>query len=442
VYIHGGGFAANSAALYPGDQLAQDSKAVVVVINYRLSYQGFVVFTPLLEENDGVVNYGLTDQQLALEWVQDNIEEFGGDKKNVLIFGNSAGGMSVLMHYTFPSSEKLFKVGIAESAGPWDYITAANAARNNDPRAARFGCYNNATATVNITCLRAVPIKDFYTVGWSGSQPVVDKLFTGSVAVSFSKKSTMEKAGRKENPIIIGHALYEGNQFAYLALRIVKNVSVPTLDCNFTQFVGILYNSLPFTTNVTNGIAQYYSSFKNGTNFYVPLREALGDFGIKCGNIRTALNGVKGLDKNVYNYYFTHNTESWRFTRLNATHTVEIPYLFRTNGTIFETKFTTAEKKLSDRLAKFSDNLQNIGRPTKNEKKWPALKKSGEESTYTWDLKSEKIDIDIPASCEVYWNAVVDNVVTRSSQAASTDYNKFKHQTGADRELGSMFGYA
>jgi hypothetical protein len=90
VFIHGGSFNAGSGGVaangpdYRGNDIAAQSGAVVVTINYRLSILGFLAAPALDAENaQGVSsNYGLQDQQEALRWVQRNIAQFGGDPNN------------------------------------------------------------------------------------------------------------------------------------------------------------------------------------------------------------------------------------------------------------------------------------------------------------------------------------------------------------------------
>jgi hypothetical protein len=90
VHIHGGGFVAGSGN---GDNslLASTGHEVVVSLNYQLGIFGFLA-DKALGPNSG--DYGLQDQQAALRWVQSNIAQFGGDPKNVMIYGESAGGSS------------------------------------------------------------------------------------------------------------------------------------------------------------------------------------------------------------------------------------------------------------------------------------------------------------------------------------------------------------
>jgi para-nitrobenzyl esterase len=108
-YIHGGGFRFGSGRDYYGTQLAIRGNVVVVSFNYRVNYLGFTYI------DDYTANVGLLDQILALQWVQDNIQLFGGDPGNVTIFGNSAGGMAVSTLLAIPRARGLFHRVIAQS---------------------------------------------------------------------------------------------------------------------------------------------------------------------------------------------------------------------------------------------------------------------------------------------------------------------------------------
>lgn len=118
VWIHGGAFQIGNgiASAYDGTRLALKG-AVVVTFNYRLGHLGFFAHPALeREERGGPVNFGLLDQIAALQWVQRNITEFGGDPGNVTIFGQSAGAMSVLALFASPLAANLFHKGVAQSA--------------------------------------------------------------------------------------------------------------------------------------------------------------------------------------------------------------------------------------------------------------------------------------------------------------------------------------
>ncbi|KAK8391303.1 hypothetical protein O3P69_017135 [Scylla paramamosain] len=111
VFIHGGAFKIGSAMNSATPSPLMQKDVVVVSMNYRLGALGF------LSTGDSVLpgNLGLKDQTLALQWVQDNINELGGDPKQVTIFGISAGGVLSHLHILSPSSEGLFQRAILQS---------------------------------------------------------------------------------------------------------------------------------------------------------------------------------------------------------------------------------------------------------------------------------------------------------------------------------------
>ncbi|XP_016325037.1 fatty acyl-CoA hydrolase precursor, medium chain isoform X4 [Sinocyclocheilus anshuiensis] len=123
VWIHGGGLAVGSASVYDGSVLSAYQDVVVVLIQYRLGLLGF--FSTGDERAPG--NYGFLDQVAALQWVQENIDSFGGDPGSVTIFGGSAGGISVSTLILSPLASGLFHRAIAESGTAlWDGLVMGN----------------------------------------------------------------------------------------------------------------------------------------------------------------------------------------------------------------------------------------------------------------------------------------------------------------------------
>jgi para-nitrobenzyl esterase len=118
VWIHGGAFYVGSGALplFNGDYLAS-SGAVVVTINYRLGRLGFLAHPELSKEQGFSGNYGLLDQIAALQWVQRNIAQFGGDPDCVTVFGQSAGSISGSVLMASPLARGLFHRVIGQSGG-------------------------------------------------------------------------------------------------------------------------------------------------------------------------------------------------------------------------------------------------------------------------------------------------------------------------------------
>ncbi|WP_304234442.1 carboxylesterase/lipase family protein [Jiulongibacter sediminis] len=125
VWIYGGGFTGGSASSPQNYGHSLNKNGVLLVnINYRLGRMGFFAHPALSEEHPDEYkgNYAFMDQIAALQWVQKNIEAFGGDPDNVTIFGFSAGGVSVHSLLTIPSAEGLFHKVISHSGGGRDGV--------------------------------------------------------------------------------------------------------------------------------------------------------------------------------------------------------------------------------------------------------------------------------------------------------------------------------
>jgi para-nitrobenzyl esterase len=102
VWIHGGAFVSGESDDYDPDRLV--ARAIIVVtLNYRLGYLGFLAVSALDAEPHTHVNYGLLDQQFALRWTRANIAAFGGDPARTTVFGQSAGGSSVFAQLLSPA---------------------------------------------------------------------------------------------------------------------------------------------------------------------------------------------------------------------------------------------------------------------------------------------------------------------------------------------------
>ena len=118
VWFHGGGFRAGSGQeliSYDGTNLARDHGVVVVTLNHRLNVLGFLDLSAYGARYAHSGNVGMMDIVKALEWVRDNIANFGGDPSNVTIFGQSGGGGKVSTIMAMPSARGLFNKAIVQS---------------------------------------------------------------------------------------------------------------------------------------------------------------------------------------------------------------------------------------------------------------------------------------------------------------------------------------
>jgi para-nitrobenzyl esterase len=123
VWLHGGGFTAGSSVelpSYDGENLSRKGDVVVVSLNHRLNVLGFLDLSAYGEKYKHSADAGLADIIIALQWIKNNIAQFGGDPDNVTIFGQSGGGGKVTCLMSSPAAKGLFHKAIVESGS---YLT-------------------------------------------------------------------------------------------------------------------------------------------------------------------------------------------------------------------------------------------------------------------------------------------------------------------------------
>lgn len=175
-YIPGGAWVggSNSVENYNGEYLASQG-VVFVSVNYRLGIFGWLGSDVLEAEdsNGSTGNYGFTDILKALEWVQNNIAAFGGDPKNVTLYGGSAGGNLIDLLMVSPKAEGLFQRAVSMSY-PIDMISPA---WDKDFKKSHGNQVMPDAETLEK--LRAMPVKDLYRVdgmleAYAFSGPTID----------------------------------------------------------------------------------------------------------------------------------------------------------------------------------------------------------------------------------------------------------------------------
>jgi para-nitrobenzyl esterase len=219
VWLHGGSFNTGSARMkiYNGANLAKQG-VVVVTLNYRLGYLGFFGHPLLTEEaraeNVPTANFGLLDQLAALEWVKRNIASFGGDPSNVTLFGESAGGISVLALMTAPSARGLFQKAIIQSGGGrWVAPTLTKrsgrflAAHDYGLKAARAFGFKSENALTGLRSKGWQQIREALSAvpELADQVPFLDgQLLTEQIEPAFAQGS------QAHIPLIVGANSYEG----------------------------------------------------------------------------------------------------------------------------------------------------------------------------------------------------------------------------------------
>lgn len=153
VFLHGGN--SGSGSQYDPRRITGQGDVIVVTINYRLGALGFLRHDSLSDPYAG--NFALADQQAALRWVRGNIGAFGGDSRNVTLWGESYGGFSVCAQLASPAARGLFDKAVVQSASCGNnLVTRAEADRRGRQAVESLGC---AEASDVAACLRALPVE-------------------------------------------------------------------------------------------------------------------------------------------------------------------------------------------------------------------------------------------------------------------------------------------
>ena len=223
VWIHGGAFVFGSGSQpdYSGVSFAKQG-VILVTVNYRLGRLGFFAFPGLSKEHpeEPKGNYAYMDQIAALQWVQQNIAAFGGDPQNVTIFGESAGGVSILSLLSIPAAKGLFSKAISESGGARDGVLTGRPINKenadiNYPVSAetmgvnfakRYGI--DGTDADALAKLRALSVAEIVDGGQETAGPGGPPTYSGPILDGKLVVETAEsafKAGRQAKvPLLIG----------------------------------------------------------------------------------------------------------------------------------------------------------------------------------------------------------------------------------------------
>ncbi|KAE8752521.1 Carboxyl/Cholinesterase 03 [Frankliniella occidentalis] len=215
LWLHSGDFQTGATSLWDGSVLAVRQKVIVVTAAYRLNILGF--FTTL--DGNAPGNWGLWDQVAAIDWVQSKIAAFGGNRKNITLFGHGAGGVSVGLHVISPMSDG-FQAAIAMSGSATTPPDSSSGGVAREERstveairklAERFYC-RPSTADV-VSCMRNVqPVQVLVEAALQFTKylPVVDSKYN-NVSQPFlsDKPATMLEMTPKGTPLMVGYTDHE-----------------------------------------------------------------------------------------------------------------------------------------------------------------------------------------------------------------------------------------
>jgi para-nitrobenzyl esterase len=226
VYVHGGGFDSGSGyAVLGGTGLAVEEDVVVVGVNHRLNVFGFLHLAELDESFADSRNVGMLDLVLALQWLQENIARFGGDPRNVTIFGESGGGMKISTLMAVPEAVGLFHKAIVQS-GPGLTAIPADVAGRNAERLL-------ASCDAKPGDLLAMPAAQLFDA-WRAAKVPMGPVIDGHV-LPRAPFDPDAPASAADVPLLIGHTLDEVAIFLHFvddaSLMAANPVPAPIRQC-------------------------------------------------------------------------------------------------------------------------------------------------------------------------------------------------------------------
>ena len=378
VFIHGGGNQQGGASqttggtqLYSGKNMAERGNAVIVTIQYRLGPLGFLVHPGLDTENvnGSSGNYAVLDQILALKWVQNNIEHFGGDPNKVMIFGESAGGVNVGNLLTTELATGLFQRACIQSAAP--SINSYHDSRNKGIAFVdRFT--TTGTEIEKITHMRSLPadsLIQFETAPMKGGlvqqnwQPVVDNFVFKDFPTRIVQSGNFNKV-----PLIIGS---NADEASLTAPQTVLPIMVTTL---IKSMIPSEYQSAAF---------ELYPPGSNSAEARESYVGILTDAQFTVNARRTAQCISKNQTEPLWRYFFTHKHTIPQLATYGSYHGMELFYVFNNwENTLLGSGFLfkPEDEAVQNKMLKYWVNFADSGNPNGDQlENWPQYSSSNDD---------------------------------------------------------------
>ncbi|XP_071081540.1 cholinesterase-like [Haliotis cracherodii] len=394
LWIYGGTFALGTSTLrvYDGKYMAAANDVIVVSINYRIGTLGFLSYgdDAFSSGDDAPGNVGLLDQLMAIKWVRNNADNFGGDVNRITIFGESAGAVSVSMHLLSPLSRDLFNNAMMQSASAlcyWGLHTRQMANDRTRALAQRFNC-TTTDETEMLKCLRSADPQELSVEAWyivdfyfdAPFAPVVDKYFLPDIPEKLIARGEI-----KNTSILLGVNKNEGNYFLLYGVQDKFKLNNPNpLDRD--EFLDVVRDVVaPSNDKTKKAVAVEYEEEElpvDRDTYRVIADDISGDRAFKCPTIDFARE-MSRINKDIFLYSFEHRVSTNPWPKwAGVMHGYEIEIIFGLpleNGS----RYNSDEVDLSRRVMKMWTNFAKYSNPNDaNSNNWPRFDIKSQQFVY------------------------------------------------------------
>ncbi|XP_022079679.1 liver carboxylesterase-like [Acanthaster planci] len=411
VYLHGGSLVSGEGALYDGSLIALQGQVIVVNMNYRLGLFGFLS----TGDDSAPGNYGLWDQRLAIQWVKDNIANFGGDPDQITIFGESAGGWSVTYQMISPLNDRnVFQRVISQSgvAFPGLIIPGNFAQLQAWNLASSLGCnltYGSSTTRHLISCLRGLTTEELL----SKSSFVTTAATIDGEFLTTDINSLLSHPRVGQYDLLLGVNSQEGSVFQsadnYTAeglRRATQSQIAVTCQCENPE-------------QITNAILAFYFSGDKLGNIQENLLkylDVIGDlyFDIPGANFRNKHAMLSTDNTRTYYYYFDYEVGKEFLLRPDlvdrvsgAPHILDVFYVFGLINLLIPGNIEA--QSLSDAIIKYWSQFAKNGDPNGAAlPEWPEFE--AENETYIILDANIRTGQRLKADKVAFWNEYIPTI--------------------------------
>lgn len=400
-WIHGGGFStggSNELTYYDGLNFAKSQDVVFVSINHRLNVLGYTDLSAYGDEYKNSGNLGQEDIVLALQWVRDNIANFGGDPDNVTIMGQSGGGSKVTSLLTTAPAAGLFHKAIACSGGgaisqTKEQSQAAGTALVEKAKET-YGLATDEEALAKLAEIDYAELVSLSAGTGVGNGPTIDGEFIVASPID-AEGNFHEMANNIPMMITSTFAEFSGS---------IANATISALINNSTPFMGPTVHEFYISTVDKSCMSEQYKEDQL-TQKYGDLKDAIVaafakaypeleafdvtriDTGFRAGAKSMAMGRAASSDAATYHAVFAYEFPIFGGTM--AWHTGgDLPFLFNNLDDIphMIAGDSANAQKLADYASTALGNFCRVGDPSTDDLAWPAFTaEKGETMIITTD---------------------------------------------------------